>query len=71
MSWESVQLTTLIFARASLRGMKPNRPLFRDNGRFGTTPQCHGAFQDWIGDPLRGNIKRHWIQGGEPSAQRN
>jgi hypothetical protein len=34
--------------------MKPIRPLFRNNGRSGTTPQCHGAFQDWIGDPFRG-----------------
>ena len=34
--------------------MKPIRPLFRSNGRNGTTPQCHGTFQDWIGDPSRG-----------------
>jgi hypothetical protein len=34
--------------------MKPIRPLFRSNGPHGTTPQCHGPFQDWIGDPLRG-----------------
>ena len=33
--------------------MKPIRPLFRGNGRLGT-PQCHGTFKDWIGDPLRG-----------------
>jgi hypothetical protein len=33
--------------------MKSIRPLFRSNGRLGT-PQCHDAFQDWIGDPLRG-----------------
>src|SRR5229473_5344419 len=37
-----------------LWGMKPIRPLFRGNGRRGT-PQCHGTFQDWIGDPLRGS----------------
>ncbi len=30
--------------------MKPIRPLFRSNGRNGTTPQCHGTFQDWIGE---------------------
>src|SRR5258707_11408107 len=34
--------------------MTPIRPLFRNNGRLGT-PQCHGVFQDWIGDPLRGS----------------
>lgn len=33
--------------------MRPIRPLFRENGRLGT-PQCHGRFQEWIGDPLRG-----------------
>lgn len=36
--------------------MRPIRPLFGSNGRLGT-PQCHGAFQDWIGDPLRGRSK--------------
>jgi hypothetical protein len=35
------------------RGMRTIRPLFRTNGRFGT-PQCHGAFQEWIGDPSPG-----------------
>src|SRR5215469_15028219 len=39
---------TLLFS-----GMRLIRPLFRSNGRFGT-PQCHGQFQDWIGDPPRG-----------------
>lgn len=33
--------------------MRSIRPLFRTNGRLGT-PQCHGTFQEWIGDPLRG-----------------
>ncbi|HXM98106.1 MAG TPA: hypothetical protein VN982_06490 [Candidatus Dormibacteraeota bacterium] len=33
--------------------MNSIRPLFRSNGRLGT-PQIHGAFQDWIGDTLRG-----------------
>jgi hypothetical protein len=33
--------------------MKSIRPLFRPNGRIGTA-QCHDAFQQWIGDPLRG-----------------
>jgi len=37
--------------------MKPIRPLFRTNGPHGTTPQCHGTFQDWIGDPLRGRLQ--------------
>jgi hypothetical protein len=37
--------------------MSSIRPLFRSNGRSGTTPQCHGVFQDWIGDPLRGKDK--------------
>jgi len=36
--------------------MKPIRPLFRKNGRLGT-PQCHGTFQEWIGDPSRGKDK--------------
>ena len=36
--------------------MSPIRPLFRNNGRLGT-PQCHGAFQEWIGDPSRGKGK--------------
>lgn len=36
--------------------MRPLRPLFSSNGRLGT-PQCHGTFQDWIGDPLRGKGK--------------
>ena len=39
--------------------MKPIRPLFRNNGRFGT-PQCHGAFHEWIGDPSRGKDKPPW-----------
>lgn len=34
--------------------MKSIRPLFRPNGRMGT-PQCHDAFQQWIGDPLQGD----------------
>jgi hypothetical protein len=37
--------------------MTPIRPLFRNNGRLGT-PQCHGTFQEWIGDPSRGKDKR-------------
>jgi hypothetical protein len=36
--------------------MRPIRPLFRNNGRLGT-PQCHGTFQEWIGDPSRGKDK--------------
>ena len=36
--------------------MRPIRPLFRNNGRLGT-PQCHGTFQEWIGDPSRGKGK--------------
>lgn len=36
--------------------MRPIRPLFRNNGRLGT-PQCHGTFQEWIGDPSRGKNK--------------
>jgi hypothetical protein len=36
--------------------MSSIRPLFRNNGRLGT-PQCHGAFQEWIGDPSRGKDK--------------
>jgi hypothetical protein len=36
--------------------MRPVRPLFRNNGRLGT-PQCHGTFQEWIGDPSRGKDK--------------
>jgi hypothetical protein len=36
--------------------MRSIRPLFRSNGRLGT-PQCHGEFQEWIGDPLRGRHK--------------
>jgi hypothetical protein len=36
--------------------MSPIRPLFRSNGRLGV-PQCHGAFQEWIGDPSRGKGK--------------
>jgi hypothetical protein len=36
--------------------MKPIRPLFHNNGRLGT-PQCHGTFQEWIGDPSRGKGK--------------
>jgi hypothetical protein len=38
------------------RDMRPIRPLFRNNGRLGT-PQCHGTFQEWIGDPSRGKDK--------------
>jgi hypothetical protein len=38
--------------------MSPIRPLFRSNGRSGTTPQCHGIFQDWVGDPLRGKDEK-------------
>lgn len=38
-------------------GMKPIRPLFRSNGPHGTIPQCHGRFQNWIGDPLRGRLQ--------------
>ena len=36
--------------------MRPIRPLFLNNGRLGT-PQCHGTFQEWIGDPSRGKDK--------------
>jgi len=36
--------------------MRSIRPLFHSNGTPGI-PQCHGQFQEWIGDPLRGRCK--------------
>ena len=36
--------------------MRSIRPLFRNNGQLGI-PQCHGQFQEWIGDPLRGRYQ--------------